>query len=235
MNTEKKIERCLRAAPKPPVQEALLDKLQQDVALGEIETQRSVLRRWIAPTGGRISLWRLAAAAAVAIAVLLPLSYGAVKAVKHFVIARDQVTFEYPEDNSIYTVSRSIAIAGNNTSSEEAKRKLEEFRELYDDGKAEEVKPGVWVATLSNGEKFAYVGDPERIGVEFTEQEQEQLKEQFDEINELRKAGKYEKTYKPENDFIIYGVKHRYFEAHYTLSDGRVVTLGASEPAEDEN
>lgn len=234
MNTEKKIERCLRAAPKPPAQDGLLDKLQKDIALGEIKTQRSVLHRWFVPTGGRISLWRVAAAAAVAIAVLLPLSYGTVKAVKHFVIAHDEVTFEYPEDNSIYTVSRSIAIAGNNTSSEEeARRKLEEFGDLYRQGNAEEVKPGVWVATLSNGEKFGYAGDPERIGVEFTEQEKEQLKEQFDEINELRKAGKYEKTYKPENDFVIDGVKHRYFEAHYTLSDGRVVTLGASEPAED--
>ena len=79
MNTQKRIERCLKAAPKPPAQDGLLDKLQKDVALGEIKTRRSALRRWFVPTGGRISLWRVAAAAIIAIAILLPLSYGAAK------------------------------------------------------------------------------------------------------------------------------------------------------------
>lgn len=238
MNVEKKIEKCLKDAPKPTVPDGLLLKLQRDLSVEEVKTPRTVIRNWFAPGGGPISLWRVAAAAGTAIAVLLPLSYGAVKAVKHFVIAREEVTFEYPQDNSIYTVSRSICVGGDNTSSEEeAKKKLEEFRELYRQGNAKEVKPGVWVATLSNGEEFAYGGDPERIGIQFSfsDEEKEQLKKQFDEINELRKAGKYEKTYKPENDFVIDGVKYRYFEAHYTLSDGRVVTLGASEPAEDSN
>ena len=60
------------------------------------------------------------------------------------------------------------------------------------------------------------------------------MKKQFDEIHELGKAGKFEKIYKPEHDLLVDGVKHRYFEARYTLSNGKVVTLGASEPAEDE-
>jgi len=91
MNTQKKIEQCLKAAPKPPAPDGLLDKLQADVSVQDIKTRRSALRRWFAPTGGQISAWRVAAAAAIAVAVLLPLSYGATKLIKHF-IAISQLT-----------------------------------------------------------------------------------------------------------------------------------------------
>ncbi|MEE9370800.1 MAG: hypothetical protein V3W45_04935, partial [Sedimentisphaerales bacterium] len=72
MNTKKKIEQYLKPAPKPPAPEGLLDKLQADVSAQDIKTHRSSLRRWFAPTGRSISPWRVAAAAAIAIAVLLP-------------------------------------------------------------------------------------------------------------------------------------------------------------------
>jgi len=85
MNTQKKIEQCLRAAPKLPAPDGLLDKLQADVPARDIKTQRSALNRWFAPAGGSISLWRVAAAIAIAIAVLLPLSYGATKLIKRFI------------------------------------------------------------------------------------------------------------------------------------------------------
>ncbi|MHC4751625.1 MAG: hypothetical protein ACYTFW_17350, partial [Planctomycetota bacterium] len=85
MNTQKKIEQYLRAAPKPPAPDGLLDKLQADVSAQDIKTHRSSLRRWFAPTGRSISPWRVAAAAVIAIAVLLPLSYGATKLIKRFI------------------------------------------------------------------------------------------------------------------------------------------------------
>jgi Tol biopolymer transport system component len=91
MNTEKKIEQYLRAAPRPLVPDGLLGKLQADVPAQKVKTQRSALRRWFAPAGGSISLWRVAAAIAIAIAVLLPLSYGATKLIKRF-IAISQLT-----------------------------------------------------------------------------------------------------------------------------------------------
>lgn len=234
MNVQERIDECLRAAPKPAAPEGLLSKLHKDVAVPAAKKRRALVRRWFAPTAGAISPWRVAAAAVIAVMVLLSLSYGAGKVIKKiFPVLTDKVTFDYPQDNAVYTVSRGIFVDGTNE--EEAKRNLEEFKQLYQEGKAEQVKPGVWVVTLSDGEKFAYGGDPERIGVEFTEEEKEQLKKQFDEINELRKAGQFEKTYKPENDFVVDGVKYRYFEARYTLSDGRVVTLGESEPANDDD
>jgi len=235
MNTQKKIEQCLRAAPKPHAPIGLLNKLQTDVTVREVRAQRSALQRVFAPSGEGISTWRVAAAATISIAVLLPLSYGAVKAVKYFIF-EDQVTFEYPEDNMVYTVGRSIPSYSTNNE-EDARKKLEEFKKLYREGKAKEIKPGVWEATLSNGEEFAYEGNPEGINIEFTEEEKEQLKKQFDEINELRKAGKYERTFIKEIEVeVLKGVKFRQYKDRFTLSNGKVITLTISEeePAKDE-
>ncbi len=234
MNTEKKIEQCLKAAPKPPIPDGLLDKLQADVPAQKVKTHRSSLRRWFAPTGRSISPWRVAAAAAIAIAVLLPLSYGATKVVKKYFVTFE-AEFEYPEDNTVYKTIQMTVMAGDDIKSEEdAKKVFEEFGRLYREGKAEEIRPGVWQVVLSNGEKFNYGGDPEILGLSEVERKK-LLKKQFDEIHELKKAGKYEKTYKPEHDYVVNGIKYRYFEARYTLSDGTVKTLGDSEPVIEED
>ena len=238
MNTKKKIEKCLRAAPKPPAPDGLLDKLQADVSARDIKTRRSALRRWFAPAGERISFRRVAAAAAIAIAVLLPLSYGATKVVKKYFVTFE-AEFEYPEDNTVYRTIQTTVMAGDDIKSEEdakkvLKKALEEFGRFYREGKAKEVRPGVWQVILSNGGKFNYGGDPELLGLSEAEQK-EVLKKQFDEIHELKKAGKYEKTYKPEHDYVVNGIKYRYFEARYILSDGTVKTMGDSEPVIEED
>ncbi len=234
MNMQKKIEKCLKSAPKPATPEGLLDKLQADVSAQDIKTQRSPLRRWFAPAGGSISPWRVAAAAAIAIAVLLPLSYGATKTVKR-IIKTFEAEFVYPQDDGSvhgYKVGSAIGSNDPNFTEEDALKNQREFYELYKQGKAKEVEPGFWFAILSNGQGFG-TRDPEMLGLSEAERK-ELLKKQFDEIEELRKAGKYEKTYKPEHDFEIDGVKHRYFEARYSLSDGTVRTLGSSEPVKEE-
>ena len=235
MSTQKKIEQSLKAAPKPPAPDGLLDRLQADVSARDVKTRRSGLHRWFAPTGGRISPWRVAAAAAIAIAVLLPLSYGATKTVKR-IIKTFEAEFVYPQDDGGvhgYKVGSAIGSSDPSFTEEDAREAQREFYELYKQGKAKEVEPGVWVATLSNGKGFGYNGDPEMLGLSEAEQE-EFLKKQFDEIEELRKAGKFEKIYKPEHDFEINGVKHRFYFARYTLSDGTVRTVGSSEPVKDE-
>jgi len=84
MNTEEKIEQCLRAAPKPPAPSSLLNKLRNDICLRERETRPSAVRRWFAPSGEGISPWRVAVAAVIALIVLLPLSYGATQLIKRF-------------------------------------------------------------------------------------------------------------------------------------------------------
>jgi Tol biopolymer transport system component len=87
MNTEEKIEQCLRAAPKPPAPDSLVNKLRNDVSLRELGTRESALRRWFTPSGERISRWRVAAAA-LTVAALLPLSYGATQLIKSFIAIR---------------------------------------------------------------------------------------------------------------------------------------------------
>ena len=103
MNMPKKIEHYLRAAPKPPVPDGLLDTLQADISFQDIKTQRSSLRRWFAPTGRSISPWRLAAALVMTIAVLLPLSYGATKLIKRFIAISQlpTITLDFPESGTL--------------------------------------------------------------------------------------------------------------------------------------
>ncbi len=93
MNVQQKIEECLRAAPKPPVPDGLLDRLRADVAVRQADTHVGVVRRWFAPTGGAISRWRVAAA--IAIMVLLPLSYGATKLIKRFIAISQLSAIKY--------------------------------------------------------------------------------------------------------------------------------------------
>jgi hypothetical protein len=221
MNMQNKIEHCLKAAPKPPTPIGLLDKLHTDVTVGEVRAQRSALQRMFAPSGKRISAWRVAAAA-IAIAVLIPLSYGAARAIRYFTTF--EAEFKYG-DNAGYKFSRTVSSTDDSIQSKEDARKTElEFYGLYKQGKAKEVQPGVWVATLSNGEEFAFGGDPENLGLSEAEQK-ELLKKQLDEINELRRAGKYERTFIKEIEKD--GVKIRLYRETFTLSNGKVVTLTA--------
>lgn len=220
MNMQNKIEHCLKSAPKPPTPIGLLDKLQRDVTVGEVRAQRSALQRIFAPSGKRISAWRVAAAAAIAVAVLIPLSYGASKVIRYFTTF--EAEFKY-SDTTGYKFSRTVSSSDDSIRSEEDARKAElEFYGLYMEGKAEEVKPRVWVATLSNGEEFAFAGNPESLGLSETEHK-ELLKKQLDEINELRKAGDYQRTFIKEIEED--GVKIRLYRETFTLSNGKVVTL----------
>jgi len=234
MNTEKKIEQFLKAAPKPATPDGLLNRLQEDVASGEIKKHDTVIRRWFAPTGERISLRRVTAAAAIAIAVLLPLSYGATKTVKR-IIKTFEAKFEYPQDDGgvqVYGVGAGIGSSDPNFTEEDAHKAEREFYELYKQGKAKEVAPGMWTATLSNGKGFGYGGDPEMLGLSEAERK-ELLKKQFDEIHELRKAGKFERTFIKEIE--IDGVMHNFYEDSFTLSNGKVIKMGAGEPVKDED
>ncbi|HUT46423.1 MAG TPA: hypothetical protein VMX36_09060 [Sedimentisphaerales bacterium] len=170
MNTKNKIEHCLRAAPNPTAPDGLLDRLQADVSVPDINVQRSALRRWFAPTGGRISRWRVATAAAIAIAVLLPLSYGADKLIKiyHFRFESRQVS----DDGTVTVTTTEVTLSGDFTDEEEARRVNRETREL-------------------------------------------------------KKAGKYERTFLKEIE--INGVKRRIYTYRYTLSNGRVMAFNEYE------
>ena len=111
MNMQKKIEQYLRTAPKPPAPDGLLDKLQADVSAQDIKTHRSSLRRWFAPMGRSVSPWRVAAAVAITIAVLLPLGYGATKLIRRFAAISQLPTIkvDFPADGALSPDGRHFA------------------------------------------------------------------------------------------------------------------------------
>ncbi len=81
-----KIAKLLRNVPHIPAPDDLLERLQADVKLTGITRPRSVLRGWFAPSGGAVSLRRVACAVILAISCLIPLSYGTINVAKRLVI-----------------------------------------------------------------------------------------------------------------------------------------------------
>jgi hypothetical protein len=151
MNADERIEKCLRAAPKPAAPDGLLDKLQQDVVGRESGACGNKLRKWFAPSGGRISLRRVAAAAVIAIAVLLPLSYGAAKVVERYRIEVWTVVDENGEVSKKYRRTRPFPAE---VDSEKAALAAE-IAELRKAGKYEKTlvgKPPIQVRSSTTGE-----------------------------------------------------------------------------------
>jgi Tol biopolymer transport system component len=118
MSIEEKIERCLMATPKPYVPGSLLDRLRKDIILKEVQMHESALQRFFTPSGKRISRWRVAAAAAIAVAILLPLSYGATKLIKHFITISQlpAIKMEFPSSGALSPDGKQFA--GNTWNSE---------------------------------------------------------------------------------------------------------------------
>jgi hypothetical protein len=165
---------------------------------------------------------KLAAAAVIALAILLPAGYAAVEAaVNYFTISEDHVSIEMQEPNHAvgFTARRDISVGGANIATEtEARAGLEEFYRLYHEGKAREIQPGLWQATLANGAVFNYRGNPEWPTPDFAAQ-----KSEFEEVSALRNAGKGERTFRQETE--LNGQTLRVYEVRYTLSSGKVVTV----------
>jgi hypothetical protein len=166
MNTEKKIEQSLRAAPKPPAPNGLLNELQENIALSDGKQNDNVIHRFLSPAGGQVSLWRVAAVVAIAAMVLLPLTYAGGKVIKSYFVEVEVIETIESEDGSIIKVGTAKAIA-----------------------------------------------------VDSSEQPNEQ---EAQEIEELRKAGKFEKVLVEER--VENGMKFSLYKVSYTLSNGKVIT-----------
>ncbi|MEN6338202.1 MAG: hypothetical protein ABFE01_28430, partial [Phycisphaerales bacterium] len=90
---------------------------------------------------------------------------------------------------------------------------------LYREGKALQIEPGVWQATLANGELFRYKGDPQWVMPDFAAEQ----KSEFEEIDALRKAGKGERA--PQGETQMGGRTFCVYQVRYILSNGKVVTV----------
>ena len=228
MNTQKKIGQSLRDAPKPVASEDLLDKLQKDINLGSVKTQRPALRRWFAPAGGQVSLWRVAAAAAIAIMVLLPLTYGATRIVK-FVVEEFTVMYGVDDASAEYITAFSFSptIRGDCINNEEdAKQAEKEILQLIKEGKADKINSQEYRAVLSDGGEVIYdtLGLP--IEILLSENREEEIKKLTDEMVKMEKSGEFERTFldvvKSSKGHDVYIYKTR-----YTLSNGVTISLNS--------
>jgi hypothetical protein len=161
---------------------------------------------------------RIAAAAVIALAILLPAGYAAVEAVvKYFTLSEHIETLD-PNGTAGFMAGRSVSVGGTSIATEaEARASTEEFYRLYREGKAREIQPGLWQVTLANGKLFNYQGNPEWAT------DMARQKSEFEEIIALQKAGKGERTLLRETEQN--GRKARVYEVRYTLSSGKVVTV----------
>lgn len=228
MNAEKKFDKYLKTPPKPPVPDDLLGKLQKDVTVGNIKTHHLAIHRWFAPAGGQVSLWRTAAAVVIASMVLLPLTYGATKIIK-FVV--EEFTFIYGVDDEqaefIMAYSFNPTIRGDCINNEEDANQAEkEILQLIKEGKAEEISHGEYKAILLNGGEVTYdtLGIP--IEILQSENRKEGIKELTDELEKLRKAGEFERTFLD----VVKSPKGRdvyIYKTRYTLPNGVTISLNS--------
>jgi hypothetical protein len=65
------------------------------------------------------------------------------------------------------------------------------------------------------------------------EWDENQVKKVYDEVNRLKDAGKYEKTFVKE--WVENGILYRAYRVRYILASGEVVTMGESQPVNDTN
>ncbi len=151
MNTEKKIEQSLRAAPKPPAPDGLFNKLQENITLTESKQSDNVISRFLSPAGGQVSLWRVAAVVAIAAMVLLPLTYAGGKVIKSYFVEVEVIETIQSEDGGIVKVgtARAIAVEPVEQPNEQEAKEIEELRKA---GKCEKV---LVEERIENGMKFS--------------------------------------------------------------------------------
>lgn len=103
----------------------------------------------------KTKITKFAVVVLIAIAVLLPLSYGATKLYTY--IFEEEMNKWTDANNVTHVTTRKISIRGDNiTNEKQAKKAHEEMIRLIKEGKAQEVSPGLYKGTLSDGTKFAF-------------------------------------------------------------------------------
>jgi hypothetical protein len=111
------------------------------------------------------------------------------------------------------------------------KVKFEEFKTLFNAGKARETAPGEYAATLANGEEFRFKGDPNTLSI--TKDEEETWKRMVDEAIDRKERGIYEKVYYPRWMQEAMGgmpsPSGRFIMERYVLSGGKIFIPGTGE------
>jgi hypothetical protein len=136
-------------------------------------------------------------AAAIVFACLIPLCYGVSKLVTTFFVV-DEVVVTYPDEKS----------GGESAYGWRAAVMTDE--PLNDEEIAEKVK------------EYGYdPNDPNNV------RRKEEMKQIFKELDELRQAGKFERTFVKEDEQD--GIKIRFYKDHFILSSGGTITMDSQE------
>jgi len=190
----------------------------------EWSQERSLLRRITMNT----RTMKIVAVALIALAILLPLSYGASKIIK-FVVEEFTIMYGVDDENTKYITAYAFnpTVKGDCINNkEDAKQAEKEILQLIKEGKAEQINPSEYKAILSNGGEVIYdtLGIP--IEILGSENRKEKIQELTDEIEDLKKAGEFERTFLD----VVKSPKGRdvyIYKTRYTLSNGVTITLNS--------
>jgi hypothetical protein len=213
-------------------------RLKADVVLprNACPQDRSVLRNWFAPHGGSISLRRVACAAGLALACLVPLGFGAAEVIRRFVLREYRLVYEQttvrPADNNMITTTVTATTYGGHfsvtgdgiKSDEDAKQAEKEMIAWIKEGKAEEVRRGRYKAVLPRWGEVVYETGGLPTAIVVAENREEKIREMYDEIEHLRQAGQFESVLDKEVKNPD-GTRVYYYWEHFTLSNGETITF----------
>ena len=164
-------------------------------------------------------------AAAIAFACLVPLCYGVGKLVTTFVIV-DKVVVTFPDENNggeIAYGGGSAVITDESLNDEEVAGEVEEeVAREFDKDVAKDVEDEVDKEVEERGHDLN--GPDNATG-------REEMQQIFRELNELRQAGKFERTLVKEDEQNRITI--RFYKDHFTLSSGKVITMDVQESWKD--
>lgn len=202
----------------------VMERVQQ--TLQEIEVGRKSLKANIFGIITKNKITKFAAVIVFVLFVILPLTYGAYKLISYFIIEETKHSF-YFEDR-FYTVTQEVSVfAEDEDEKVPGIKEIKEALRILKKGEGEQIKPGIYQVTLSNGKKI-------KLNLPEPFKTREELKRELGEIDRLRMAGKYERIYRPEQDFIDdKGFLNKFFEDHFTLSNGESRVIFGSEKVEE--
>lgn len=233
MKKTRKIRELLRNVPDITISDNMNARLKCDVNLKTFKEKRHVIRNWFAPSGGIVSFRRVAYVTTLAAACLISLGFGAARIIEKFVVQEYKAEYIHEErstqsngDQTVTTTSSTYgsqtSVNGDNINSQEDAREAEEkMIQFIKEGKAAKIDDGTYRALLPIwGEVVLNTSLP--MSVLISDNREEKVKEFLDEIESLRRAGKYESVFKKEVEKEN-GRKVRYYEDAFTLSTGEIV------------
>ena len=244
MDENRKIERVLRRVPDIAVPEKLSERLKANVRLPEAKRNRAVLRQWFARGDGGISLRRVACAAALAVACMLPLGFGATRMFRWFLVhqgpyGHEKVNVERADKKTatqIATVTTyrddSFVTGENIRSAEDAQQAEREMIELIKEGQAQDVGGGVFRAILPAWGEVIYETHGLPLSVLTAEDRPAKIEAMYGEMERLRQAGKFESTLDREEQKED-GTRVRYYQERFTLSSGESVLIYRAQASRD--